>query len=380
MNIAVPREGAPGETRVAMVPKSIAQLIKAGASVAVQAGAGASAHIPDPAYEEAGAAIVADRRALLAGADLTAVVRRPEPADVALLKEGSALVGMLDPGGEAANLKPFLERRITAFRLEAMPRISRAQDMDVLTSMATVAGYDAAVTGAARLPRMFPLLMTAAGTITPAHALIVGAGVAGLQAIATCRRLGAAVEAFDVRPAVREQVGSLGARYVETGAESEQQQDAGGYARELGEEAKQRQAAVLAEHVRDADLVITTALIPNQRAPLLITEQMVHSMRAGSVIVDLAAAAGGNCAYTKPDQEVVESDVLILGPSNPVARMAGQASQLYSHNVMRFILQSLKAGELQFNFDDVVISQTCIAHAGEPYGEQMSALLAGAAA
>jgi len=222
--------------------------------------------------------------------------------------------------------------------------------------------------------------MTAAGTITPARVLVIGAGVAGLQAIAPCRRLGAVVEAFDVRPAVREQVESLGARYVETGAESEAQQDAGGYAKELGEEAKQRQAEVLAEHVRDADVVITTALIPNQRAPLLISEPMVRSMKPGSVIFDLAASAGGNCALTKPDHEVVESDVLILGPTNPIAHNAGQASQLYSHNVMRFILLSLKDGTLDFNFDDAVIGATCIAHDGKPYGDQMSSLLAGAAA
>jgi NAD(P) transhydrogenase subunit alpha len=379
MRIAVPAEAAPGETRVALVPKSVVRLVKAGASVAVEAGAGEHAGFDDSAYTEAGAETVAGRAALLGSADLTAVVRRPEASDVKHLREGSALVGMLDPGGDAANLQPLIERRITAFRLEAMPRISRAQDMDVLSAMATISGYHSAVTAASRLPRLFPMLMTAAGTITPARVLVVGAGVAGLQAVAMCRRLGAIVEAFDVRPAVREQVESLGARYVETGAESEQQQDAGGYAKALGEEAKRKQNEVLAEHVRDADVVITTALIPNQRAPLLVTEEMVHSMRAGSVIVDLAAPAGGNCAFTKPDEEVIERRVLILGPTNPPAKIPGQASQLYSHNVTRFIEISLHEGELRFDFDDVVVSQTCMTRDGQPYGEQMSALLAGKA-
>lgn len=379
MRIAVPAETARGETRVALIPKSVTQIIQAGASVSIEAGAGSPAGFGDEVYREAGAELTADRPALLGGADLTIVVRRPEASDLRRLQEGSALVGMLDPGGDPKALEPLLERRITAFRLEAMPRISRAQDMDVLSSMATIAGYHAAVTAAARLPRLFPLLMTAAGTITPARVLVIGAGVAGLQAIATCKRLGGVVEAFDVRPAVREQVESLGARYVETGAESEQQQDAGGYAKELDEEAKRRQNEVLAEHVRDADVVITTALIPNQRAPLLITKEMVRSMKPSSVILDLAASAGGNCAFTKPDEEVTESGVLILGPTNPPASIPGQASQLYSGNVARFVLLSLKEGTLNFNFDDVVVSQTCITREGKPYGEQMSALLAGAA-
>lgn len=380
MRIAVPTEAAPGETRVALVPRSIAQLVKGGASLGVEAGAGERAAVGDGAYRDAGAEIVEDRAALLGGADLVAVVGRPPDQDLARLEEGAALVGMIDPGGDGASLKPLLERRVTAFRLEAMPRISRAQDMDVLSSMATLSGYRAAVVAACRLPRLFPLLMTAAGTITPARTLVIGAGVAGLQAIATCRRLGAVVEAFDVRPAVREQVESLGARYVETGAESEAQQDAAGYARALGDEARRRQAEVLAEHVREADSVITTAQVPNQRAPLLITEEMVRSMRRGSMIVDLAAATGGNCAFTQPDQEVTEHGVLILGPTNLPAELPEQASQLYSHNLTRFILLSLHDGELRFDFDDPVVDQTCMTRDGRPYGEQMSALLAGSTA
>lgn len=374
MRIAVPIETAPGETRAALVPRSIGQLVKAGATVSVQAGAGERAGIADSAYAEAGAEVQPSREALLAGADLTAVVRRPPDEDLKRLREGSAIVGMIDPGRDAAALLPFLDHKLTAFRLEAMPRISRAQDMDVLSSMATLSGYEAAVMAAGRLPRLFPLLMTAAGTITPARALVIGAGVAGLQAIATCRRLGAVVEAFDVRPAVREQVESLGARYVETGAESAEQQDASGYARELGDEAKRRQETVLAEHVRDADVVITTALVPNQPAPRLISEDMVRSMRRGSVIVDLAAAAGGNCALTEPDREVSERGVLILGPTNLPAAVPEQASQLYSHNLTRFIQLSLRDGELSFDFEDEVIDKTCFARDGQPHGEAMTAL------
>jgi len=380
MRIAVPTEVAPGETRVALVPKSVAQLVDARASVAVQAGAGARSWNGDAAYSEAGAEVVADRAKLLGGADLVAVVARPPDVDIRLVREGAVIVGMLDPGGDPANLKPLLERKLTAFRLEAMPRISRAQDMDVLSSMSTLAGYAASVTSAARLPRIFPLLMTAAGTLTPARVLVIGAGVAGLQAIATCRRLGAVVEAFDVRPAVREQVESLGARYVETGAESESQQDAGGYAKALEDDAQQRQHEVLSAHTRDADVVITTALIPNQRAPILITEEMVQAMKPGSVIFDLAASAGGNCAYTKPDVEVSEHDVLILGPTNVPAAIPGQASQLYSHNITRFIQTLIRDGELHIDFDDIVVSQTCMTRDGQTVGEQISALVAGAGA
>jgi NAD(P) transhydrogenase subunit alpha len=377
MRIAVPAETAPGETRVALVPRSITQLITAGATVAVQAGAGENAGVTDAAYGEAGAEIERDRNQLLASGDLVAVVRRPDIADLARLKNGAILAGLLDPGGDPKPVQALIERRVTAFRMEAMPRISRAQDMDVLSSMATIAGYRAAVLAAYRLPRLFPLLMTAAGTITPARVLVLGAGVAGLQAIATCRRLGAVVEAYDVRPAVREQVESLGARFVEVGIESEEQQDTGGYAKELTEDAQKREHEVLAEHVSEADVVITTAFVPNKKAPVLVTKAMVDAMRQGSVIVDLAAPAGGNCEYTRPDQDVHEHGVTILGPTNLPAAIPGQASQLYSHNVTRFILQLIKDGELHLDFDDVVVSQTCMTHDGKAMGEQMTALLAG---
>ena len=251
MRIIAPTETAPGETRVALVPRSATQLVSTGATVAIQAGAGVAAGITDAAYREVGAEVVADRVALLGDADIVVVVRRPDTEFVSHLKRGSILVGVLEPAADPAMVRALVDGGITAFRLEAMPRISRAQDMDVLSSMATLAGYHAAVMAAFRLPRIFPLLMTAAGTITPARALVLGAGVAGLQAIATCRRLGAVVEAFDVRPAVRDQVESLGARFVETGVESETQQDTGGYARELEADAQARQHQVLAEHVKD---------------------------------------------------------------------------------------------------------------------------------
>jgi H+-translocating NAD(P) transhydrogenase subunit alpha len=380
MRITAPTETAPGETRVALVPRSATQLVATGATVAIQAGAGTAAGITDAAYSEVGAEVAADQTALLADADIVVVVRRPDAAFVSHLKRGSILVGVLEPAGDPAVLRALVDGGITAFRLEAMPRISRAQDMDVLSSMATLAGYHAAVMAAFRLPRIFPLMMTAAGTITPARALILGAGVAGLQAIATCRRLGAVVEAFDVRPAVRDQVESLGARFVETGVESDTQQDTGGYARELEADAQARQAQVLAEHVKESDVVISTAQIPNRKAPILVTAAMVATMRTGSVIVDLAAPGGGNCELTRPDEEVNADGVLILGPTNLPASIPGQASQLYSHNATRFLTQILKDGAVHLDFDDVVISQTCITHEGKPMGEQMEALLTGATA
>ena len=284
MRIVVPSETAAGETRVALVPRSITQLASDKVSVAVQSGAGTLAGITDEAFTESGAEIVGDRAALLASGDITVVVRRPEASDVRLLRDGSVLAGVLEPSGDLATLRALLERNVTSFRLEAMPRISRAQDMDVLSSMATLAGYHVSVMAAFRLPRLFPLLMTAAGTLTPARVLVLGAGVAGLQAIATCRRLGAVVEAFDVRPAVKEQVESLGARFVEVGIESSEQQDTGGYAKELSQDAVQREHQVLAEHVRDSDVVITTAMVPNRRAPVLVTRDMVDAMRPGSVM------------------------------------------------------------------------------------------------
>ncbi|MBV8301042.1 MAG: Re/Si-specific NAD(P)(+) transhydrogenase subunit alpha [Candidatus Dormibacteraeota bacterium] len=380
MRIVVPSETAAGETRVALVPRSITQLASGKVAVAVQTGAGAAAGITDQAFIESGAEVVAEREALLASGDITVVVRRPEAADIRSLREGSVLVGVLEPSGDPATLRALLERNITSFRLEAMPRISRAQDMDVLSSMATLAGYHASVMAAFRLPRLFPLLMTAAGTLTPARVLVLGAGVAGLQAIATCRRLGAVVEAFDVRPAVKEQVESLGARFVEVGIESSEQQDAGGYAKELSQDAVQREHQVLAEHVRESDVVITTAMVPNRRAPTLVTKDMVDAMRPGSVIVDLAAASGGNCEYTEPDKEVRIKGVLILGPTNVPAAVPGQASQLYSHNVTRFLAQILKDGELRLDFDDEVVAQTCMTSEGKARGEQIEALLQGSAA
>ena len=380
MRISAPAETAPGETRVALVPRSATQLASTGATVAIQAGAGTAAGLPDAAYVEVGAEVIADRAALLSGSDIVVVVRRPGAELVGQLKRGAILIGVLEPAADPGLVRSLVDRGVTAFRLEAMPRISRAQDMDVLSSMATLAGYHASVMAAYRLPRIFPLMMTAAGTITPARALIIGAGVAGLQAIATCRRLGAVVEAFDVRPAVRDQVESLGARFVETGVESETAQDTGGYARELAADAQARQHEVLAEHVRDSDVVITTAQIPNRKAPVLVTAAMVASMRPGSVIVDLAAPGGGNCELTRPDEEVTDHGVVILGPTNLPASIPGQASQLYAHNATRFISQLVKEGQVALDFDDEVISQTCITHDGKPMGEQMESLLQGAGA
>ena len=378
MRIGVPAETLAGETRVALVPRSIAQLTSH-ADIVVESGAGTRAGVSDAAYNEAGATI-ASRDQILSSSDVVAVVRGPSLHDIGRLHEGAILVGLIDPGGDAGVLRSLLQRRITAFRMEALPRISRAQDMDVLSSRATLGGYHAAVMAAFRLPRIFPLLMTAAGTLTPARVVVLGAGVAGLQAIATCRRLGAVVEAYDVRPAVREQVESLGARFIDVGVESEAQQDTGGYAKELTEDAQAREREVLATHIAESDVVITTAFVPGRPAPRLITAAMVERMRHGSVIVDLAASAGGNCELTEPDQDVNANGVLILGPTNLPAAVPGQASQLYSHNITRFMLQFLRDGAVLLDFDDPVIAQTCMTHQGEARGEQMTALAAAGAA
>lgn len=285
---------------------------------------------------------------------------------------------MLDPAGDPAILHPLLDRKISAFRMEALPRISRAQDMDVLSSQANLGGYYAAILGAHKLPRLLPLMMTAAGTVTPARVLVIGAGVAGLQAIATAHRLGAMVEAFDVRPAVKEQVESLGAKFVDVGLSATDTETSGGYAKELSEEQHQREQEVLAARAREADIIITSAFVPHKPAPRLITKETVAAMKPGSVIVDLAAPSGGNCELTEMGKEVVKHDVLIIGAENLSTQIPAQASQLYSHNLMRFLLQVIKEGAITLDFDDVVIGDTCMTHAGEARAQDITALLAGA--
>ena len=357
MILAVPKETWPGERRVALVPDSVKALAKAGIEVAVETGAGASAGFEDDSYVRAGATVASDATLLLGRADLVVKVQPPRALEhggheIDLMREGATLVGLLRPLDMPGVARHLAARRITAFALELIPRITRAQSMDVLSSMATIAGYHAVLLGAQVLPKIFPMLVTAAGTISPARVLVVGAGVAGLQAIATARRLGAVVEAYDTRPAVKEQVQSLGARFVELLLETGDAEDSGGYAKAQSEEFYARQRALLGDRVRAADVVITTAQVPGQRAPLLIDEDTVRGMRPGSVIVDLAAEQGGNCALTQAGRDVVAHGVQVRGPLNLPSAHATHASQLFARNVATFVLHLVKEGKLVLDLED----------------------------
>ena len=363
MIAGIPRETTPGEKRVSLVPENISKL--AGLQVTMERGAGEPAGYPDSAYEEKGAIITDDARSLYGGADLILKVMPPTPSEAGLLKEGSTLISFLYPMANIEAVKKLTARRMTVFAMELMPRISRAQSMDALSSQATLAGYKAVLIAADSLPRLFPLLMTAAGTIPAAKVFVVGAGVAGLQAIAAARRLGAIVEAYDVRPAVKEQVASLGARFVELPVEAKEAQDAGGYAKAQSEEFYTKQQRLLAEHAEASDVVITTALVPGQRAPQLISEEAIRGMRPGSVVVDLAAEQGGNCALTEPGKTVVKHGVTIHGPLNLPSTMAPQASQLYSRNITSFLLTMLKNGSLTIDLKDELMRGPLVIQGGE---------------
>ena len=362
MRIAVPRERQPGELRVALVPATLRPLLAAGLQVTVEAGAGEGAGHADAAYTEAGATVVADLKKLLANADVVLHVSLPSAEEVKQLAKGTTLVGLLRATSNLPLLERLAKRGVDVHSLELLPRISRAQEMDVLSSMASAAGYHGVLMAAVRLPRFMPLLMTAAGTVRPARVLVVGAGVAGLQAIATARRLGAVVEAFDVRPVVREQVESLGARFVDVGVAAAE--TGTGYAAQLSGEAEEREREVLSRHVADADCVITTALIAGRDAPRLISAEMVAAMRPGSVIVDLAAEGGGNCALTKPGEEVVVSGVTICGQTDLASRMATDTSQLYAGNIGKFLLHLARAGKVRQDLDDEILGATCVVRDG----------------
>jgi H+-translocating NAD(P) transhydrogenase subunit alpha len=355
MRVGVPKESAPGERRVALVPESVGRLAAAGSDVTIETAAGAAAGYPDEAYREAGAT-VAD--AALEGVELVARVRKPDADELARLAEGTVLVGFLEPLSDPEGIERLAGRGIVAFAMESIPRITRAQSMDALSSQATVAGYKAALIAADRLPKFFPLLMTAAGTVAPAKVLVLGAGVAGLQAIATARRLGAVVAGFDVRPAVKEQVESLGATFLDLGVHGEETE--GGYARELSEEEQRVQQEALEAKLPEYDVVITTALVPGRPAPRLIPASAVAAMRAGSVIVDLAAETGGNCELTAPGEEVVREGVTIVGTTNLAGTMAHHASQLYARNVTALLLHLAPAGELKLDFEDEITAGACV--------------------
>ncbi|HEY2121001.1 MAG TPA: Re/Si-specific NAD(P)(+) transhydrogenase subunit alpha [Candidatus Acidoferrum sp.] len=371
MIVGVPRENYPGERRVALVPAVIPNLTKAGLEVLVQTGAGLQAGYPDAEYTEKGAKLAATREEVFANADILVQFLghgandKTGSADVPLYRKGQVLIGFLRPLGTVATIQDIADRGVTSFSVELMPRITRAQSMDALSAMATICGYKAVVLAADTLPRMFPMLTTAAGTIAPAKVLIIGAGVAGLQAIATARRLGAVASAYDMRPAAKEQVQSLGGRFVELPIEAKDAQDAGGYAKAQDETFYKQQRELLGRVVGESDIVVTAAVIPGKRSPILITKDMVERMAPGSVIVDLAAERGGNCELTKPDETVVIHGVTIIGVYNLAETVPYHASQMYAKNLTAFLLNLTKEGKLQLNLKDEIIRETLLTHGGE---------------
>lgn len=373
MIVSVCKETHPGERRVALVPDLVVKLTRAGVEVCIEPGAGSAAGFADAAYQEKGARLDADA---LAQADVLLRVQPPTGEEVGRLKEGAVLIGLLAPYSNTAGIQALAARHITAFAMELMPRITRAQPMDVLSAMSTVSGYKAVLIAANHLPKFFPLLMTAAGTMTPARVFVIGAGVAGLQAIGTARRLGAIVEAYDTRPVVKEQVESLGAKFVELGLETKGAEAKTGYAVAQTEEFYQKQRQLMARCVAAADVVITTALVPGQRAPLLITEEMVQGMRPGSVIVDLAAEQGGNCVLTEPGREVVKHGVVISGLVNLPSTMAYHASQMYARAVTSYLLHLLKDGQVHLDLDDELTRGPLVTQGGKIVHEAVKKLVA----
>ncbi len=359
MKFGVPKETVAGERRVALVPDTVAKLVKDGHEVLVEPGAGSAAGFPDDAYRTAGA-----KPGDAWSADVVCKVQKPSGVEVGKLRERAALIGQLQAATSADLLQQLAQRRVTAFSLELLPRITRAQSMDVLSSQATAAGYKAVLLAAETTPKFFPMLVTAAGTLSPARVLVLGAGVAGLQAIATARRLGAIVSAFDVRPAVKEQVESLGAKFLVM-AEQVQAEGAGGYAKELSADQHQRELDFLAASVKDVDVVITTAAIPGKRAPILLTRTAVRGMRPGSVIVDLAAESGGNCELTQAGTTVTQEGVTIIGPVNLPATLPLHSSQMYSRNIATFLSHVVKDGKLEPDMADEITKATCVTHDGK---------------
>jgi NAD(P) transhydrogenase subunit alpha len=370
MLAGVPTESFPGERRVALIPAVVPSLTALGLEVVVEHGAGEAAGFPDPLYAEKGARL-ATRAEVFGAADLVLAVRSlassriAAPPDLSPLRDGQAVVGFLDPIGAPEGVQALASRGVTAFALDLIPRISRAQAMDALSSVATVIGYKAVLLAADTLPRMFPLMMTAGGTLTPTRLFVIGAGVAGLQAIATARRLGAVVEAYDIRPATREQIQSLGARYVELPLDAQDAQDEGGYARTMDEAFYRRQRETMGRVVSASDVVVSTAAIPGQKAPVLITAEMVDAMRPGSVIVDVAAEQGGNCELTRPGEAVVRSGVTVLGPVNVASAVPNHASQMHARNMAAFLALVVKQGRLDYDLSDPIVRETLVARGGE---------------
>ncbi len=365
MQITVLKETETGESRVALITESVKKLVSMKAKVAVESGAGDDSGASDADYEAAGASVSKDRASLLKSADVLVAVNRPPNVDIAQMKRGAVVISFLRPLDEPLLLKPMIERGITAFAMELIPRSTRAQAMDALSSMATIVGYKAVLLAAERVPRMFPMLTTAAGTVPPAKVLVLGAGVAGLQAIATARRLGAVVEGFDVRAAAGEAVRSLGAKFLEVDMGGLQTEDAGGYAREVTEEVMDRSRELIARQAKQTDCIVTSAAVPGKRAPLLITEEAVAGMKRGSVIVDLAGPTGGNCALARPGETIDVNGVTIMCPLNLAATVPVHASQLYSRNLTTFLSEMIKDGELNLDFSNDIVGPSCAVHNGE---------------
>jgi NAD(P) transhydrogenase subunit alpha len=369
--VGIISEGAPGERRVAMVPSAIAVLNKTGAELLMEAGAGLRAGFPDSEYAAKGVRIAGGRDEVFRSAEVIVQVRSPGAnpetgaADVALLRPGQTLIGFGEPLTALDAARSLAERKVSFLAMELMPRITRAQSMDALSSMATVAGYKAVLIAADNLPRMFPMLMTAAGTVAPARVLVIGAGVAGLQAIATAKRLGAVVSGYDIRAAVKEQVESLGARFVVLEMEGGAAEDKGGYAKAMGEEFYRRQRELMAGVLAEQNVVITTAAVPGKKAPILITREMVGRMAPGSLIVDIAAERGGNCELTRPGEVVEEGGVSILGPLNLPSTIPYHASQMYARNIATFLKFLIKDGQLTLDRDDEIVRETLVTHAGD---------------
>lgn len=371
MIIGIPKETYPNEQRVALIPPTVSVLRKAGLEVVVETGAGEGAGLIDEGYVQRGAKVLTTREEIFSSADVLLQVRtlgaNPEEGrqDLELLRSGQTVIGYSEPLTEVWAAEELAKRSITSFSMELIPRITRAQSMDTLSSMATIAGYKAVLLAANCLPKMFPMLMTAAGTLAPAKVFVVGVGVAGLQAIATARKLGAVVEAYDIRPAVKEQVMSLGAKFVALELDTSESEDAGGYAKELDEEFYRKQREMMQKVIAASDVVITTAAIPGKKAPILVTGDMVRGMAPGSVVVDIAAERGGNCELTKPGETVTVGGITILGPLNIPAEIPFHASQMYSKNITTFLLHMVKDGTLTLDTEDEIISNTLVTRGGE---------------
>ncbi|MBI4208632.1 MAG: Re/Si-specific NAD(P)(+) transhydrogenase subunit alpha [Deltaproteobacteria bacterium] len=368
MTIAVPREIAAQEKRVSATPETVKKMASKGLQVKVQSGAGEGSFISDAAFQQAGALLEKDVKSLYGSADIVLKVQEPMVSEVQFLKEGAVILSFFQPLSNPDLVKSLAAKKISSFSMELVPRITRAQSMDALSSMATVAGYKAVLLAANESPKLFPLLMTAAGMVRPAKVFIIGAGVAGLQAIATAKRLGAVVRAFDTRPVVAEQVKSLGAEFVSLGVELKQEEahDKGGYAKELSADVHQKEQAMLQKEVTQADIVITTALIPGKRAPILITKEMVSGMHAGSVVVDLAAPQGGNCEGTKPGEKAISNNgVIILGYLNLPSLMPVDSSQMYARNLLNFLFNFYRDGKIEMRMEDEIIQGALVTHQGE---------------